>query len=417
MKKVLFLLVVACLLMTSCGKSGNNAFVETVKEESKESESSVAESSVEESSVEESSVEESSVEESSVEESVAEEESSVEESSTEEPAQEEPAATEETFAFSGATVSQDYYDLQYEVLADWNKQGEATDMSIFYYGDTTMLQLSSTETVVPNLLDSEVKNEFIEGFSSAFETFEFENITDIKIDGRDAFRYEFNGTASNQTFVGDSVLFQSDSRMYVFVMYNLDATTGREAYINDFNAVLGTIKIGAAAETTASAETSDSWNTKYEAGEYVGGDTIPAGEYVFFMNPNSIAGVVMISTNGDFNDYENIVFSEIINSSVITSIEDGEYVQLNYCYAVPIEEVDELPLDVKSGWYKVGKNLPAGTYKLEPSVDENTSIYYYFIYKDNRKEDLVSYGDVSEGATIEVNDGEYLVLSCCHIVQ
>ena len=422
MKKVLFILIAACFLITGCSKTSNvfndsskpaessqESSQESKVESSVESESSVEESSVEESSVEESSVEESSVEESSVvDESSAAEES---ESSAEEPAPEEPAAADFDMA------DQKYHELQFKTPADWTREGGETDAQVIFRGETVMMQMSSADMTVQDLLSEDTKKGWVEGFGSAFETFNNESIEETTIDGRPAFRCVFSATASGQSFIGDGIIFQSDAKMYVFVIYSLSPEDGRESYVKYFDPIIASIKIGGGSEASASAETGDSWNTKYEAGEYVGGDSIPVGEYVFFRDPAYIAAVVMISTNGDFNDYENIVYSEIIDSAAIGSVNEGEYVQLNFCYAVPIEEVNELPLDIKSGWYKVGKNLPAGTYKLEPTVDENTSVYYYFIYKDNRKENLISYGDVSEGATIEVKDGEYLVLSCCHIVQ
>ena len=144
---------------------------------------------------------------------------------------------------------------------------------------------------------------------------------------------------------------------------------------------------------------------KIEAGQYKVGEEIDPGEYVFFSDSSSGYFAVTSDANGD-----DIIENDSFDYNSIMTVQDGEYLELSRCYAVPIEEVDYISLD-DGTMFKIGVHLDAGEYKLIADDDSG----YYCIYADGRHEDIVA-NDNFEGQTyVAVQAGEYLVLSSCHI--
>lgn len=146
---------------------------------------------------------------------------------------------------------------------------------------------------------------------------------------------------------------------------------------------------------------------KHEAGQYKVGTDIEAGEYVFFTD--SSRGYFCVSSDANGKD---IIANENFSYNSIMTIRDGEYLELSKCYAVPIKEVDKLPIE-KATMFKVGTHIMAGEYKLIP----NDGRGYYCIYSDDRQDDIESNDNFNGQSYITVVDGQYLKLSRCHIEQ
>ena len=148
-------------------------------------------------------------------------------------------------------------------------------------------------------------------------------------------------------------------------------------------------------------------DTSYEAGQYKIGQDMPSGEYVIFSNSGSGYFAVTSDSNGD-----DIIANENFDYNSIITVKDGEYLELSRCYAVPISEVNTLPLD-SANMLKLGLHISAEEYKLIADSDRA----YYCIYNDGRQNDIESNDNFSGQAYVTIEDGQYLLLSRCHIEQ
>lgn len=147
--------------------------------------------------------------------------------------------------------------------------------------------------------------------------------------------------------------------------------------------------------------------TKYEYGMNKVGTDIPAGEYIIYAKNGR--GYFCVSSD---SNQEDIIFNENFDYNSIISINDGEYLKMSHCYAIPISENPDV-LTEGTGMFKVGLHIPAGEYKLEATDDRG----YYCIYPDSRQDDIIA-NDIFEGQTyVTVADGQYLVLSGCKFVD
>lgn len=149
------------------------------------------------------------------------------------------------------------------------------------------------------------------------------------------------------------------------------------------------------------------YETSYSSGQYKTGTDIPAGEYMIFSDGSS--GYFAISTDSNGAD---IIANENFEYNSILTINDGEYLELSRCYAVPIEYVESIELD-KANMIKIGLYLPAGEYKLTADSDMG----YYAIYNDSRHQYIVANNNFQGQSYVTVSDGQYLLLSRCHIEQ
>lgn len=162
-----------------------------------------------------------------------------------------------------------------------------------------------------------------------------------------------------------------------------------------------------AGETMLSAIVSEKKVTNYSSGMYKVGEDIPAGEYVVFASGGS--GYFCVSSD---SNQDNILFNDNFNYNSIITINDGEYLDLSRCYAVPLEEEPEVKV-TGEGMFKVGVHIPAGEYKLDSGADSG----YYCIYPDSRQDNIIA-NDIFEGQNyVTVSDGQYLLLSRCKFVE
>lgn len=146
------------------------------------------------------------------------------------------------------------------------------------------------------------------------------------------------------------------------------------------------------------------FNEKYQEGQHKVGSDIPAGEYVIVSDWGS--GYFCVSSDANGSD---IIANDNFTYNSIISVNDGEYLQLKRCYAVPISEATSIPID-KANMFLIGTHLPAGEYCLE--AEENG---YYCIYADNRHKDIIANDNFEGKSYVTVSDGQYLLLSRCNI--
>lgn len=153
----------------------------------------------------------------------------------------------------------------------------------------------------------------------------------------------------------------------------------------------------------------------YKDGMFKVGTDMESGEYMLFSTSSS--GYLCVSTDANEDD---IIYNENFGNNLIATFSDGEYVKLSRCMAIPF---DVIPDDISSllndyidsgAMYKVGKNIPAGEYKLTSTTD---IMGYYCIYSDSRFDNIIANDNFDNETYVNVSDGEYLLLSRCKIIE
>ncbi len=140
------------------------------------------------------------------------------------------------------------------------------------------------------------------------------------------------------------------------------------------------------------------------------GKDIPAGEYFVFGN-----GYIEVAPNSSGNIME-IIMNDNVTTRRYVTVYDGEYVKLKgNLKLAKVEDtaeyakVDVSKSSVSEGQYKVGKDIPAGEYKVQ-----SLGMGYVEVSTDDRGDmyGIITNDNISEGSSIyiTVNNGEYLRL-------
>lgn len=154
----------------------------------------------------------------------------------------------------------------------------------------------------------------------------------------------------------------------------------------------------------------------FESGTYLVGEDIPAGEYALMCNHNHVG---QFSVNSDSNGDNDIYHAAFFGNSFIT-IEDGQYITIENVTAIPAENAK---IDITGqGMLRVGIDIPAGEYKLEKINDSEyfNNKAFFKVYSDDIATSMqITINDEFEegNAYVTVNDGEYLKLDRCKIVN
>lgn len=151
--------------------------------------------------------------------------------------------------------------------------------------------------------------------------------------------------------------------------------------------------------------------TTYEAGVHKVGTDIPAGEYVILVTSGT-SGYFAVCSDANC---DNIIFNDNFEYNSIVTVKNGEYIELKRCVAIPVEEFyawQTIPTNISGVMLLVGKDIPAGEYKLKA---EDGVRGYYCIYSSSRQQNIVSNKNFENSAYVSVKAGQYLVLSRCVI--
>ena len=130
-------------------------------------------------------------------------------------------------------------------------------------------------------------------------------------------------------------------------------------------------------------------------------------------------GAYVISTAREASDYDQIIDYNYFSYNAIIRIAEGQYLYLVDCTASPVDEVPQLDYS-RGEMYKVGLQLPAGTYRLK----SNGSSYsygraYILSAPSDNYEDVVESFTVSDDAktVVTVKSGQYLQLKNCFVAE
>lgn len=154
---------------------------------------------------------------------------------------------------------------------------------------------------------------------------------------------------------------------------------------------------------------------EYKPGMYKIGVDMPAGEYV--LNPSGKSGAyVEISSDSSGNS---IIDNDNFDLFCYVSVKDGEYLTLQGCSAYEESGVKNL-VDFNGGLalmgtYKVGKDLPAGEYKVKLLKGSTSGYYEVNAAPIGSASEIINNGIIEGDAYVTLEDGQYIKLQDCFI--
>ncbi len=156
------------------------------------------------------------------------------------------------------------------------------------------------------------------------------------------------------------------------------------------------------------------------AGMYKVGQDIPAGEY--FLKQNGSISAYFAILKDSSGTLDSIIANDNFNTFRYVKLKDGEYLEVDRAVFIEVENAPEDIIDeddreegiAPEGMYKIGRDLPAGEYKVICDDD----MAYIEVAKDSRHKSssIVSNDNFSSSRYIKVKNGQYLTVIRGHIV-
>lgn len=158
----------------------------------------------------------------------------------------------------------------------------------------------------------------------------------------------------------------------------------------------------------------------HQSGMYKVGQDIPAGEY-FLKRDGSITAYFAILKDSS-GTLDSIIANDNFDTFRYVKLKDGEYFEIKRAVFIEVENAPEDIIDeddreegiAPEGMYKIGRDLPAGEYKVICDDD----MAYIEVAKDSRHKlsSIVSNDNFSSSRYIKVKNGQYLTVVRGHIV-
>ena len=168
---------------------------------------------------------------------------------------------------------------------------------------------------------------------------------------------------------------------------------------------------GEESQSNGSSDSSVSWKKN---GTYKVGKDIPAGEY--FVKCTSYNCYIQVSSDST-GSFDSIIANDNISTHTYITVRDGEYFTVTGGKFALSSEVDAVAPSSDGtygeGTYKVGKDIPAGEYKIiavnscyiEVSSNSNNT-FNSIVSNDNIEVGTSTYITVSDGQYLKVNGGK-----------
>lgn len=300
-------------------------------------------------------------------------------------------------------VTEKIGNLTYEVPSRWSKtdiSSSDTDSTTYQFqGDYSTMLVLFLPVEDFELYTTDMQKMLVDSVLGSFES-------------QDNYHEDKN---ENTTFHGNYANVRSftygDS--YSAIAYSVGTGDGIACFVFAFNLAKSTditkADIEAFTNVSSSIEISDtsSESQTYSSGMYKVGTDIPSGEYVVFAKSGT--GYFCVSSDSNQND---ITFNDNFEYNSIITVEDGEYLDLSRCYAVPLSDDPDVELG-GSGMFLVGTHIPAGEYK----IDSGNEYGYYCIYSSSRQDHIIANDNFTGTTYVTVDNGQYLEFSRCHFVD
>lgn len=154
--------------------------------------------------------------------------------------------------------------------------------------------------------------------------------------------------------------------------------------------------------------------TKYKAGMYKVGLEMPAGVYKLFTTSSYGSSWTISKDSSGTNKSE--IGNDTFKNFSLTQVEDNQYLMLEDCYAIPIEELGAfVPEDGKypAGVYRVGIDIPASEYKIYASDKYPCCSLYKSIVQNIKTQSVLKLFDSEMYITLK--EGQVLSLDGAYI--
>lgn len=180
------------------------------------------------------------------------------------------------------------------------------------------------------------------------------------------------------------------------------------------NATATTESEPAEANEDASTEEPDEPEyTQYEAGMYKIGTDLPAGEYLL-VNDSGSSNYWQVASDSS-GELESIVANDNYMNRAYVSVSDGQYFTFQGV-AIPSAEAPAFVAEngyYPEGTYLVGKDIPAGEYKLSLVENSVTGYGYYEVASDSTGQltSIITNANIQGDAYQTIQDGQYLKLN------
>lgn len=151
-------------------------------------------------------------------------------------------------------------------------------------------------------------------------------------------------------------------------------------------------------------------STTYNSGMYRIGTDMPAGEYVIIGS-----GYLEVSSDSS-GSFDSIITNDNYKGRTIIAVTDGQYLTFKGTAYKPEDAPapDTTYGVLREGMYKVGRDFPAGEYKIVPTSDIRG---YYEVCKDATGDfgSIISNSNFDTTKYLTVKDGQYIKLSRCEL--
>lgn len=141
-------------------------------------------------------------------------------------------------------------------------------------------------------------------------------------------------------------------------------------------------------------------------GTYLIGKDLPAGEYKIKSEGwTTYRGLITVSQNNQ------VIYQEYVPTFTYITVDKGQKLTLERVSALPIDQASPYQLygdTYSQGRYKVGVDLPAGTYTAYPDDSDNTTVLQVLADSGLDLESVLSTKTITEPTDFKVTDGQYL---------
>lgn len=130
-------------------------------------------------------------------------------------------------------------DMNYSVPKSWNEK-QNDENTKYYYPENAMLMVAYTNSN-ETLSNDKVRANFMEGYTSGFDSFNIISESETTVAGVTAYEYKIDNVMSDQNFKNSIVVFNYyDDGIIAFHMATLMDST--QDYSNDFESILDSIE-------------------------------------------------------------------------------------------------------------------------------------------------------------------------------
>jgi hypothetical protein len=165
------------------------------------------------------------------------------------------------------------------------------------------------------------------------------------------------------------------------------------------------------------ADPGSSGSTTWTDGLYEIGKDIPAGEYVIIAEPG-VKITFQLSTDAS-KSFDSLIVLESCENRTILSVEDGEFLEFSggTMYSIEAAPAVSTAGNLFEGTYKIGLDLPAGTYTIGSIDSEHPGFYSISSSSRHSSADIISSEEFNGTVTITVTNGQYLSLRLAELIR